>query len=297
MRLIDIKQSINIAKDNFFYNTTNTSNLYYITGIQGLKVSFNELMKIGLVDDETGFINEILTTASDNLSSDSKVFSDRVGILSHYYFMINKLYKWINEYVPTEETETTLNIKLPKVKEFKDLEKSCVQLKRALGQVVSEYGGELQIKQLDYGSEWIILDVKIVAAIPFIFYIIKRSIKAANDFYSMKLVREECRKHNIDNNFQEKQNEILIEIEKQKLSMISQDVDDKFFSDKAKDNERLKRIEESIKNLIAFLERGGEVYPSLIASEEIQKEVPNYKIESSEISGLIEEDNNKTEEE
>lgn len=140
MRLLDIKHSVNIAKEYFKFSTRNSNGIYYIDGIQSLKVALKELIKAGIVKEENDFVQQIIHTESDFLSSDSNVYSTRTQFLNDNKFFLTQFHSWINEYVPTEESETILNIKLPNIKSFKDLQDSSIILRKSLSQIVPEVG-------------------------------------------------------------------------------------------------------------------------------------------------------------
>lgn len=290
MRLIDIKHSINIARKYFGFSSRNSNGIYYIDGIQELKVAFIELKKVGLVTEGNDFIEEILNTSSSFLSSDATTYSVRTKILNNYMFLLERFHTWINDYLPIDDSETTINIKLPDLKSFKDLERVSAELRRALNQVTSEIGGEIKIKQLDYGSSWVIIDVNVVAAVPFIFAVVKGGLYLLKEFHSIRKSAEELKKIKIDNKFEEQFKQAQLQLETLKVKELSLKIDKEYFSDKPSDNERLKRIEDSLINIRSFLEKGGEVYPSLIAQEEIVDEVPDYKSITEIVQGLLEEE-------
>ena len=81
-----------------------------------------------------------------------KVYKDE---FSKIQAAITVIYQWINRYVPTEDSEDIINIKLPAVQDIGALSKICSLIDKALSQTVSEYGQQVKFKQLDYGSSWI----------------------------------------------------------------------------------------------------------------------------------------------
>lgn len=125
MRLIDIKRSINIAFENFHpkFSSNNTNNTYYIDDIQKVKVAIRELDHIGFLhikdsnDDLLAQINASITNRFILNGTQNEAYKTLFDKLSYSIVM---LHQWINNYVTTEETETTINIKLPQIDNLKD---------------------------------------------------------------------------------------------------------------------------------------------------------------------------------
>ena len=75
-------------------------------------------------------------------------------------YSIVMLHQWINNYVTTEETEKTINIKLPQTNELREFSITIDLLERTLSEIsIINGGGEIKIEQLDHGSLWIIISV------------------------------------------------------------------------------------------------------------------------------------------
>ncbi|MBS5796741.1 MAG: hypothetical protein KH100_12975 [Dysgonomonas mossii] len=299
MRLLDIKHSVNIAKEYFKFSTRNNNGIYYIHGIQSLKIAFKELIKAGIVKEENDFLEQIMHTDSDFLSSDSSVYSTRVQFLNDNNFFLTQFHSWINEYVPTEESETILNIKLPNIKSFKDLEDSSISLRKSLSQIVPEVGGELEVKQLDYGSSWIIIAVGTITAVELVLSLVKAAFVVAQKGVDLAKSLQEYKKIKMENTTLELLTKVHNEILQKEIERLAVDIDSDFFSkkdqkikDKQPENERIGRIKNSIKNLSSFFKSGGEIYASLTAPAEIKAEIPDYKkLEPFEFAGLLNEDN------
>lgn len=299
MRLLDIKHSVNIAKEYFKFSTRNNNGVYYIHGIQSLKVAFRELIRAGIVKEENTFVEQILHTESDFLSSDSSAYSTRVQFLNDNNFFLTQFHSWINEYVPTKESETILNIKLPNIKNFKDLENSSITLRKSLSQIVPEVGGTLDIKQLDYGSSWIIIAVGTITAVKLVLSLVKAAFDVTQKGIDLAKSHQEYKKIKMDNTTLELLTKLNNEILQKEIEKLAVDIDSDFFNEKDQktkdrqpENERIGRIKNSIKNLSSFFKSGGEIYASLNAPAEIKSEIPDYKrLEPFEFAGLLAEDN------
>lgn len=109
------------------------------------------------------------------------------------------MYQWINRYVPTEETETIINIKLPQINTLSDFAASANCIKKALSQVVSEAGGNIKVKQLDYGSYWLIIDVGTIEAVVFVGLLVSAAYRIAMKVINTLKAIEELKSLRLDN--------------------------------------------------------------------------------------------------
>lgn len=298
MRLIDIKRAINIAKENFEYTTSNSNGVYYIRNIQQLKISISELVKTGILADEDPFYQEILNTTSNVLSSDVNGYNRRAALLYNIGFLLENIHSWINNYVPyNQDEETTINIKLPNVLSLDQLANTTESLEKSLSYITYLYGGDpIKVQQLDHGSLWVIISVcsiQIVKAlgkaISFAYDIAERHVNLQKSKEDLRLSRvkgdmieafAEMQKIAITNHIHDAAKEINKDLKKEE-----------------KDNERIAKLELSIRKLTDLIVTGTEFYPALTASQEIVQDFPKlYKnIESSNLSGLISDEKEKPE--
>lgn len=109
------------------------------------------------------------------------------------------MYQWINRYVPTEETETIINIKLPQINTLSDFAASANCIKKALSQVVSEAGGNIKVKQLDHGSYWLIIDVGTIEAVVFVGLLVSAAYRIAMKVINTLKAIEELKSLRLDN--------------------------------------------------------------------------------------------------
>ena len=134
MRLIDIKQCINIAFDNLDFK---------VSEIGGGNSKIYDIVNAVNTDS--------LTYPSSNYIGDYIVKISYLVKLLHY---------WINEFLPVEQDDETVNIKLPKINNFDVLNKVANELRLAFSSVISEYeGGKIEIVQFDHGSFWCVIKV------------------------------------------------------------------------------------------------------------------------------------------
>lgn len=289
MRLIDIKRSINIAKENFEYSYSTTSNNNYISKIQNLKIVFSELIKCGLLEPDNEFIQAVLSSNSDSLSMNSTLYSSRLEFLKDVQFLLDNLHIWINNYVPYDQDEdTTINIKLPNIPTLKLFAETSVKLEKSLSYISYVYGGEsVKVQQLDHGSLWVIISVCGVQIVKALGKAISFAYDIAEKHINLQKMKEELRKARIENDAIEN----LSKIQEQAINNLLNDAARELnqeLSPEELDNERIEKLELSIRQLTDLIISGTEFHPALTASAEIIQDFPtNYSIEASEVSGLL----------
>ena len=117
MRLIDIKQCINIAFDNLDFKISDIGggNCRMI-GVQKFRIVLFQLSQAGFIQrKDFQFYNDVVNTVdSDKLTYSTNVLSYIADYMVKIVFLVEMLHCWINEYLPVVEDEKTINIKLPK---------------------------------------------------------------------------------------------------------------------------------------------------------------------------------------
>lgn len=276
MRLIDIKECINIAFENFKYTNRNSNGVYYIDNIQQLKVSFEYLSKAGFVDEKKGFVEQILHTSSDFLSSDSSEYNNRIELLTEISILLHTLHKWINKYVPYEQDEKTINIKLPQIGNLKRLAEVSSLLEKSLSVIVYENGGEpIKVKQLDHGSLWVVISVCSVQIVKAIAKAANFAVELAQKIVELKKSIALLERVNIENQAMEN----LLKLQMCTIDKLIQEKAIEMNSELPENqdsNERVKRLEKSMKELVDLITDGAEFHAALTASSEIVNEFPDF---------------------
>lgn len=290
MRLIEIKRAVNIAKENFEYSTTNSNGVYYIRNIQHLKIAITQLIKVGLLDADTPFFQEVLVTASNVLSSDSDEYNKRVYTLAQIKFLIERVYEWINSYVPyDDDEETTISIKLPDILNLSQFANIGEHLEKSLSYVAYVYGGEpIRVQQVDHGSLWVIISVCSVQIVKALGKVISFAYNIAEKHINLKKSMEELRQSRIQGDMIES----FSKMQKMAIDNLLRDAAEEVNKDLIKEEheaERIAKLELSIRKLTELIVSGTEFYPSIAASQEIIQDFPKLynNIEAHGLSGLI----------
>ena len=267
MRLIDIKQALNIAWSNIQTVTVEEfSDNFRINNADKLKIALDKLLSIKFIKLNDSSIYPIVVASS----SESILFDKRKNTLSTIADLkkaVELMDRWINGYVPNEQDKETVNIKLPKISNFDVLNKVANELRLAFSTVICEYeGGKIEIVQFDHGSFWCVIKVG-TALLLFTglawagAVVAKKTIecRSAYEVYRNASARnemlEELKRLN------KAQIDIVIE---QEAKLIQQE----HFS--KEDNEQLERIKNSILNISELILKGTEIQPAIAAPEDVK---------------------------
>ena len=269
MRLIDIKRYINIAYENFKPNFSNNGSYYYLENVQQVKKAIQALRDAGILEfSEIKFdiTDQILSFMMERCVLDGNQYKVYKDEFSKIQAVITAMYQWINRYVPTEETETIINIKLPQINTLSDFAASANCIKKALSQVVSEAGGNIKVKQLDHGSYWLIIDVGTIEAVALVGLLVGAAYRIAIKVINALKAIEELKSLRLDNQLKEYQLDERTFI-KAKAQEESEKINQEQFGktkdeDPANFNERNGRICVSIEELVRIIRAGGQIHQS-----------------------------------
>lgn len=301
MRLTEIKKHINIAIENFNPIFNNESSRPYIDNALMTKVVIRNLHDAGIIEINPNETDNILTIISscmtDRIIIDHNKFNEyryTLKILNESLIMLSD---WINRYVPDEKDETVINIKLPQLNGMDDLIKASTIINKSLGQSVSEVGGEVKVKHLEYGSSWIIISVGIAAAANLVMRIANAAFEISKKYYSFRITQKQYERYSISTDIIKNIKEVNEKIIYEETNKLAEDIEKDFYDEK--DNERISRIRVSIAEMMKLIELGGEVHPALIESSNKQIQTPDYKSLLGVIKSIAEfprNENDKTEE-
>lgn len=131
MRLLDIKRHINIAYENFDPQLSSSGGNYYFNNVQSVKKAIQALCEAGFLPENIKMsVSDILDCQTDRLILDNGRYNAYTRDLNRLKVTINILNEWINQYIPTEETETIVNIKLPPINTLADFASSANWIKK-----------------------------------------------------------------------------------------------------------------------------------------------------------------------
>lgn len=284
MRLIDIKQRITIAYDNFDLKLSSSNGNYYVDNVLKSKKAINALVECGILPSNYGkeqlLLDAIQSSFTDRILVDSNTYNIFVSISKHISYMLNCLHGWIDEYVKTEETDTTLNIKLPSVNGFSDFSEIVSLLEKSLNGISTINGGsEIKIEQLDHGSLWIIIAVCSTKIVKAMVTAINSALDIAKKKIELDQAKEILRRTQMENDAIEN----LMNIQKKVIEQLIQEQVENTKYEKPEDAnglteaEQKNRYTKSLTELTKLIVAGTEFHPALCASSEIQDSFPNFK--------------------
>lgn len=277
MRLIDIKIHIERAYSFFDPKYSNSGNTHYIDNVQSLKIAIQHLYDAGIIERNSSSINIytiIDSSMTDRIIVDSSQINGYSVELSKLKYVINVLHSWIQRYVPDEEDEETINIKLPQLYKIDDLIKASSLINKALSQSISEIGGEIKIKHLEYGSSWVIISAGTALAAKLILALANAAFKITQKYYGVKIMQQQYERYSAATEvlkYIQETNEKIIAYD---TRILAEHMEKDFYPDS--DNERIERLRVSITEMTKLIELGGEVHPSLITTSEGKTDIPDY---------------------
>lgn len=279
MRLIEIKQLVNIAYENFKPKYDNSNGNYFVDNVIALKVAIQSLYDAGIIERDSCIIADIFTTIdssmTDRIILNGNQINNFKSEIAKLQSTITVLHNWINRYVPDEEDEETINIKLPQLYKMDDLTKASTIINRALSQSVSEIGGELKIKHLEYGSSWIIISVGAIAAAKLVIVLANAAFKVAQKYYGIKMIQQQYDRYSMGTDMLKTIKEANEKIIADEIRGLAENIEKEFYE--KKDNERVERLRVSITEMTKLIELGGEIHPSLIIAQDNKSQIPDYK--------------------
>lgn len=283
MRLIDIKRSINIAFENFHPKfSSNNTGTYYIDDIQKLKVAIRELNHIGFLhikdsnDDLLAQINASITNRFILNAGQNEAYKTLFDKLSYSIVM---LHQWINNYVTTEETEETINIKLPHTNELRKFSITIDLLESSLSEIsIINGGGEIKIEQLDHGSLWVIISVCSTQIVKAISKAANAALDIAKKKVELDLMKETLKRSKIETQAIES----YAKLQQTFINQLLQEYSEQLEEQKEEDSnglvkaERRNRYKKALNELTTLISAGTEFHPSLTATQEVIDKFPKF---------------------
>jgi len=241
--------------------------------------AINNIEKTGLFKKEILLLKGMPTFAStlDSLTISSEQINHLNAPLSDVKNGIKVFTDSINENIPVEFSDNIISVKLPNKMDLNDLNKVIELLKKSLSIPLSEseINDTIEINSFESGSFWIDIlvhsaeAVSLIAAITWagafihkqyleskIHWAYIESLGTKNEH--LKDLRESAKKAM----------ELLIETEAQNLEK-------DYYKDV--DPERTNRLIFAIESMSKLIEKGTEVHPNLLASENLKSAFPSFK--------------------
>lgn len=281
MRLIELKRAIDKSHQLFNYKLDNANGYYYVSNVINLKSAILELYSIKFFnEDERRILLPIVNSMGDRISyNDPNLYNTLAKLLSGIKWTIGFLYDWFQIYMPDsfDDGDSIINIKLPEIQNFSDLEFISKKLDGSFTTVINEISGsKIQIKQFDHGSFWIILSVGVPLAVSVIAGIAWSAAVVAKKWNEAMMARKEVEKAGLQNEAIEQ----LVAYQKMEMNNLAtaeaENIENKCFSEH--DNERVQRIREAIKDISELIIKGVQIQSALSAPEEVSNLFPNYNM-------------------
>jgi hypothetical protein len=273
-----------IELSSIYYSDKSISGYDYIfRNLNSFRKAYRYLNSYGILpitDSVKEKFGPILSTDNDVVGMDFS-FGNPIDIAGQ--ILINSVQSLLNllkNKVLTEPDESVdeLNVKLVKVDDLEELEKTASLLKKAFSLPVLEVDGKVNIQSIENGSVWIALGIigatgvalKLCANLIWSAAVIYRKYQEA------KTAEQHMRTIKLKNDFMEGVMKQQLEYIEESKNTEAQAIAQQFYPDG--NGETQNRIKLAIDSIGTLLEKGAEFYPSINASTEEKALFPDFNV-------------------
>ncbi|MFW2235282.1 hypothetical protein ACN4FE_04565 [Aliarcobacter butzleri] len=280
MRISEINykiQQIDTSKAGITYGTSSS----VLTNLIKFKNLLNELEKNELIF-YFDVIKELKSSELYSTTQDSIVTlaSDAALIYSQSKYIVDSIHslkRVFKEIIPISK-ENELSIKLPNTDNLENLLKDMSKIEKQLSIVVndSDIQSYIQLSKWEHGSFWIDIiigtpfAISVIGAITWSAAYISSQIKK-NREHTLYLEKIETEVQMLKS-IKEKQEQYLDKLYETEVLNIQEN-----YFENNENNERNKKIKDTIKLFADMIQRGGEFQPSLISPKDIKDSYPDFK--------------------
>lgn len=254
-----------------------STNVFQFDGLISLRKAVNIISQSHLFETNVKVVKDsiIFTSSSDQMFVEINEGQLLNATLTNLKETAKNLYEILLKTVP-DESETSINIKLPEITDFNELSEYARTLHLALTQVLYDptINSECKIVSVENGSIWFnvlvgSLGLSVVASMTWAGAVIYKKIQEG------RLLQEQVRSLKVKN----ESIEDIAEANKEQLSLLIQaeaeHINSEYFENNQ--NESIERIKNSIKLFADLIGKGAEIHPALIAPENVTNLFPDTK--------------------
>ncbi|WP_314587900.1 hypothetical protein [Paenibacillus terrigena] len=297
MRIREIEQ---IVKENFNnleveitgYNSTN--NKYYVSNFQKTIDSIKKLSQFDFIAEEVGILKSFdfiyyNSDEADKVYVDSNTYN---AVLNARNDIIKKCYtvlSLVKEALPTEESEDSIDVKLPEYKDLNKISDFFDTLNKALEIIVvnKDINGKVQLQSFESGSLWLNIIVG-AKAVKWIGIVMEKVMEVRHKYYETEKLKAGIKSLNNVNDAQE----LIIKALDVQVKEFVEVKTNEVLSDGTIANpspEYTARMQYSIQALAELVYQGAEIHAALGSPREIKNEYPKYlEFDKTEIKSIKE---------
>lgn len=281
MRLKEISKILKDNVDNLNISQTpiqgsaNTK----IDNLRSFRTAIDNIEKTGLFKNEIYQIKatQLYASTVDSLVTHSSEYNHLSGLLNIIKNGTHTFIDSINTNIPVDYSDNIVSIKLPEKMDLEGLSKIIELLKKSLSIPLadSELNDSIEINSFESGSFWIDVLVHSTEAVGLIAaitwagaFINKQYLEAKIHLAYLDSLTTKNEHLNDLREASKKQLDLLVEVEAQNLQA-------DYYN--GNDPERIQRLIFSIESMSKLIEKGTEVYPNLLASENLKNAFPSFK--------------------
>lgn len=278
MRLSEIYNyidNLNIGESKLEYD-----NAYRLKNIKKFKelIVFIEHYKLDFYKNETDYLknSELYETSQNELVFGTNTRAKELYTLAQYIFSSLESLKLVLKKIVPAATETDFLIKFPKPDDFKVLLKDMTEIEKHISMIVNDesISSSMEIHNWEYGSYWINLTLGSVVVVQLMGAITWSAAYISTQINKQKeqelYLRQMSAQTEMIENIKNTHKAYLEQLIDNEIKHISKE----HFQEE--DNQRDKKIKNTIKLFSEIIQRGGEFQPSLISPQEIKDSYPNF---------------------
>lgn len=278
MRLSEIYSLINdidLTKYQIGYeSSTKLSNLNNVKNLIG----YLEANNFDFYKEEIEILkaSDIYSTTRDSIDIYGTNHSDVYNNAIYLFNSINALKLVLSKIIPTS-TETDFLIKFPKPDDFQMLLKDMGEIQKHISMIVNDesVNSSMEIHNWEYGSYWINLTLGSIVVVQLMGAITWSSAYISTQINKQKEQELYLRQINAQTEMIENIRDTHKVYLEQLIDNEIKHINEEHFDEE--DNQRDKKIKNTIKLFSEIIQRGGEFQPSLISPKEIKDSYPDFK--------------------
>lgn len=281
MRLIELKKVIEEANNLLTNYTASTyQGSYVITNVQPIKKALLLLIKTGILNSDSEEIQRVISSEGEKMLFDNNDVRNKIfNIISDINRSVKYLNQWLDNIIPIEEEETedSINVMLPKMKDLDDLLRYVTSVQKGFSLIINTLdGGIIKFKTLDRGSDIITFSLGSTIIVSFVASCWTLAVKVFKDVHAMKMLKLQLQQEKAKTELINSAKEIYSKYLDNFINTGVNEIVEKHDITLKEPKEDLVRISNGIKEFISLINDGAKIIPSINASENVAELFPGY---------------------
>lgn len=268
-------------KNQYFSDNSKSPYSYVFRDLVKYRRVINTLDRLGLlpITSETREdLKPILDSKEETLGTDFSPGHKIESAGKTVYEIIEGIISYLNTQLKEVVEENTIDIKLVKIDDLEDLEKTASLLKKSFSIPLHEIDSKVVINSLEKGSVWIILSIIGISgvALRLCANLIWAGAVIYRKYEEVKITQEHLRTIKLKNDLIEGVVKQQLEYIEESKSTEATAIANEFMPNH--DNESIQRLKLSIESIGSLIEKGAQFYPSIKAADDVKQLFPDFDV-------------------